>query len=397
MTFSVTSSTVGVQPNTTSGVTTNQTTLGSASNTATRVVQTAPTDTKAFSPTSVAFGGTSTVTVTLANSNGSALAGAAFSDTLTGMAAVGGAAGGTCTGANSNNLAAGGTSLSFSGITIPANGTCTVTFNVTGATIGSQTNTTSGVTTTLTPTAGSGSNTAGLTVNYATPTVAKAFSPTSIQSGGTSVVTITITNPNTLALSGGGFTDTLTGMSAAGGNVTGSCGASPSSLSAGTTAPTFSGIGVSASNTCTVVFSVTSTSIGSQPNATSGVTTTQTSTAGSVSNTATLTVFAAPTVAKAFNPTSIQSGGSSVVTVTLTNSNATALTGGAFTDTLANMSALGGAVTGNCVGTAPNNLAAGVTALSSSPPSRFQPAEAARSPSASPAPRSAPMPTQRPA
>ena len=38
------------------------------------------------------------------------------------------------------------------------------------------------------------------------------------------------------------------------------------------------------------------------------------------------------------------------MTLTLSNSNASALTGGAFTDTLANMSAVGGAVGGTCVG-----------------------------------------------
>ena len=49
------------------------------------------------------------------------------------------------------------------------------------------------------------------------------------------------------------------------------------------------------------------------------------------------------TINKAFGPPSIQSGGTSVVTLTLTNNNTFAATGGAFTDTLANMSAVGGA------------------------------------------------------
>src|SRR5207245_257414 len=105
-------------------------------------------------------------------------------------------------------------------------------------------------------------------------------------------------------------------------------------LVAGTTALSFSGITIPANGSCTVVFSVTSSTAGVQPNATSGVTTTQTAVAGPVSNTANLTVFALPTIAKAFAPTSIPTGGTSTVTLTLSNANASALTGAAFTDTL---------------------------------------------------------------
>lgn len=124
----------------------------------------------------------------------------------------------------------------------------------------------------------------------ASPTIAKAFNPTTIQSGGSSVVTLTLTNSNASALSGGAFTDTLVNMSAEGGAVGGSCGATPSSLSAGQTSLSFTGITIPASGNCTVIFSVTSNTVGGQPNTTSGVTTTQTPTAGSASNTATLTV-----------------------------------------------------------------------------------------------------------
>src|SRR5260370_1408974 len=109
-------------------------------------------------------------------------------------------------------------------------------------------------------------------------------------------------------------------------------------------------------SSCTVTFSVTSSTVGGNPNTTSGVTTTQTPSSGSPSNIATLTVInlASTTITKAFNPTTIQSGGRSVVTLTLSNSNASNLTGGAFTDTLANMSAVGGAVGGTCTGTTPS-------------------------------------------
>jgi uncharacterized repeat protein (TIGR01451 family) len=93
---------------------------------------------------------------------------ASFTDTLSNMAISGAQnAGGTCTGANGNSFANGDTNLSFSGITIPASGSCTVTVLVTSSTVGTNPNTTSGVTTTEVPTAGTASNTANLVVNSA--------------------------------------------------------------------------------------------------------------------------------------------------------------------------------------------------------------------------------------
>ncbi len=155
------------------------------------------------------------------------------------------------------------------------------------------------------------------------PTIAKGFNPTSIPSGGTSLVTVTLSNSNASNLTGGAFTDTLVNMSAVGGAVGGTCaGTTPGTLGAGATALSFTGITIPASSSCTVTFSVTSSTVGGNNNTTSGVTTTQTPTAGTVSNTAQLTVttFASPTIAKGFNPTSIPSGGTSLVTVTLSNS-----------------------------------------------------------------------------
>ena len=137
-----------------------------------------PTITKAFAPTTIQSGGTSLVTLTLTNTNTTTLTGGAFTDTLANMSAVAGAVGGTCTGTTPNILTAGQTALSFSGITVPASGSCTVTFSVTSGTVGGQPNSTSGVTTTQTPTAGTGSNTATLTVTALTPPVVATPIPT---------------------------------------------------------------------------------------------------------------------------------------------------------------------------------------------------------------------------
>src|SRR2546429_163009 len=108
------------------------------------------------------------------------------------MNAVGGSVTGTCVGTTPSSLSAGATALSFSGITIPGSGSCTVIFSIASSTAGNLTNTTSGVTTAqTTPSTGVASNTATLTVNAA-PTIAKAFGASSIQSGGTTTVTVTL-------------------------------------------------------------------------------------------------------------------------------------------------------------------------------------------------------------
>ncbi len=365
--FSVTSSTLGVQPNTTSGVSTAQTTgAGAPSNTATLTVLTPPTIAKAFNPATIQSGANSLVTLTLSNSNASTpFTGGSFTDTLVHMSAVGGAVGGTCSGTTPATLTAAQTALSFSGITIPAGGNCTVTFSVTSTTLGAQHNSTSGVSTNEIPTIGPVSNTATLTVQ-ATPTISKVFNPSTIQSTGASVVTLTLANTNAFDLTGASFTDTLANMTASGGSVTGTCsGITPGSLSAGATNLSFSGITISATSSCTVIFSVTSSTVGAQPNTTSGVSTNEVSTTGSASNTATLTVLAPPTISKAFNPASIPTGTASTVILTLSNSNATVdLTNASFTDALNNMSASGGSVSGTCAGIAPGTLSAGQTSLS---------------------------------
>ena len=80
--------------------------------------------------------------------------------------------------------------------------------NVTGTAAGTQNNTTGNVTSTEGGTGG----TASASINVvAPPSIAKAFSATTIPLNGTTSLTFTITNPaaNTVAETGVAFTDTL--------------------------------------------------------------------------------------------------------------------------------------------------------------------------------------------
>jgi hypothetical protein len=182
------------------------------------------------------------------------------------------------------------------------------------------------------------------------PTIRKAFNPTSIPAGGTSLVTLTLTNPNTgISLTGAAFTDTLVNMSAAGGAVGGTCaGTSPGTLSAGATNLSFSNITIPAGASCTLTFTVTSAIPGVFTNTASGVSSNEALT-GSSSNTPALTVVAPPSISKTFTPGSIPLGTNSSLMFTIANPNAVALTGIGFADSLpSGLAAL--AVVGSCGG-----------------------------------------------
>ncbi len=368
ITLTVTSDIPGAHDNQTSGVSSVQAPTGAVSNIATLTVTAAtPAIAKAFAPATINADGTSTITFTLANTNGIALTAAGFTDALSGMAvAAAGPAGGTCTGAAGNALTAGQAALTLSNLTIPANGSCTVAVVVTSDVPGAHDNTASGITSTQAP-AGAGSNTATLTVNAVAPTIAKAFAPATIAAGATSTITFTLANTLGVPLTSGAFSDTLAGMSvSAAGPAGGTCaGAAGNVFGAGATALAFTGLTVPANGSCTVTVVVTSSIPGAHDNATTALTSAQ-APASAVSNTATLTVTAvAPTIAKAFAPASIVADATSTITFTIANSLGVPLTSANFTDTLANMQVnANGFAGGTCAGAGGNFLTAGQTALS---------------------------------
>jgi uncharacterized repeat protein (TIGR01451 family) len=317
---------------------------GVTSNTDSRTVLIAgstlpPSIAKAFSPTSIPVGGVSTLTFTITNPNaGTVLTGVAFTDTFPAgleVAATPNASASPGCGSPTFAPAAGNTSVSFSGGTIAASGTCTVTVDVTATTAGTKVNTTGNVTSTN---GGTGNTTTATLTAVAPPSIAKAFSPSSIGVGGVSTLTFTITNPNLgTALTGVAFTDTFpAGLEVAatpGAGISG-CGSPTFAPAAGNTSVSFSGGTIAASGTCTVTVDVTATTSGAKVNTTGNVTSTNGGTGNTGTDTLTVTAVSPPSLAKAFSPNPIAVGGVSTLTFTITNPNAgTSLTGVAFTDT----------------------------------------------------------------
>ena len=182
---------------------------------------------------------------------------------------------------------------------------------------------------------------ATLTVAALQPvTGAKAFAPTNLHGGGTpSTVTLTLTNPNGVALTGAALTDTLpAGLAIASpANTSTTCGAG--TVSTGATSATLSNGTIPAAGNCTIKFDV----VASNPNAyvdgnvTNSIAANALTTTQGVGNTAfsaNVRLQTGARVEKVFAPTPITTGGTSTLTVTVRNFNATPLTGSiAFTDT----------------------------------------------------------------
>ena len=171
----------------------------------------------------------------------------------------------------------------------------------------------------------------------ANPTLAKAFSPATIAKGTTSTLTFTLTNPNNINLTEAAFTDALpTGVKVATPpNASNTCNGT-FNPSAGDTNLTFSGGTIPANSSCTARIDVTAALPGVYLNVTGYISTRESgiNTGAGGSASATLTVLDTPGFIKHFSPNPIYAGQTSTLTFTLTNPNAVALAGAAFTDTL---------------------------------------------------------------
>ena len=313
------------------------TTLATSDNvppTASTVVLNAPTISKAFSPTALAIGNSSTLTLTIGNTNTAhALNGIAISDTLP-VSPVGLVfatppnAATTCTGASPNIS---GTTISISGGSIAAEQSCTVTVDVTS----SANNTYTNITDTVSSSNGGTGVTASADIIFSPkPTIDKAFSVATIPIDGTATMSFVITNNTAAAITGMSFSDTypVNLVNEAIPNVTNTCGGTVTAAAGGGSLSLAGGGIVAVGGTCSISVDVTSATAGVYDNTTTGVDSIESTPAGPVSNIATLSVLAPPTVSKAFSPSTMGADQISTLTITLTNPNNTAITGVAFTD-----------------------------------------------------------------
>ena len=189
-----------------------------------------PTLGKAFSPANINAGGVSTLTITLSNANSSvANLTAPLVDTLPSglvIAAIPNAAT-TCGGTVTAN--AGTSTATLTDGSIMANGSCTVAVDVTAPNGGSFINSLPAGALRTSNGNNAAPAVATLTVNAQTgggpPTLGKSFSPATINAGGVSTLTITLTNPNnTVADLTAQLIDTLpSGMMAVAGSVSSTC------------------------------------------------------------------------------------------------------------------------------------------------------------------------------
>ena len=233
---------------------------------------------KAFSPATVVDGGTTVLTFTVTAPAGApAVSNVGFVDALPSGLRVATAAsvGGTCANAAAATTAAAGSgTITVTNLQVPAGASsCTVTVNVTnasgqvnascGASPAAFTNTSANVTVTN---VANGVTPSCLTVTSITPTLNKAFSPTTIVDGGTTVLTFTVTAPaGAPAVSNVGFVDALpSGLQVASvANVGGTCAnaAAATTAVAGSGTITVTNLQVPAgTSSCTVAVNVTNTS-----------------------------------------------------------------------------------------------------------------------------------------
>lgn len=315
--------------------------------------------TKSFSPTSIAAGGVSTVTITLQNPTATDYTGATLTDSLpNGLLVYGTPASSQCNGGTvTYNSSSTPNTVTLSGGTIPSTsnpsipGTCTFAFQVTTAkTVGTATFTNTIAAGALTTNQGiSNPSAVPATLNtQAGLTLSKSVSPASITINGISTYTVTLQNRTTNALTGVQMVDTLpanltiTGTpstTCTGGTITYDNQVSPVVL-------TMSGATINAASsspatptTCTVTFKVTTTAAGSFTNTIGAGKVTSNEGYSNVSavssNSMSVSASAVPmTGSKSFSPAAIAGGANTRLRIQLSAPADTALTNFSVTDNL---------------------------------------------------------------
>ena len=318
----VTGAAANAYTNTTGNVT--STNGGTGNATTANVTVFAPTTiSKTFTPASIPVGGTSVLSFTISNPSTSiALTGISFTDVFPTGLQVASTPHATNTCGGTFSAAANSGTVGLMGGSLAANGSCGISVRVIGTTAGVESNTTGPLSSTQLG-ASSTSNTAALTV-VGPPTISKAFGAPSIPFNGNVQLSLTITNLNTVSLSGIAFTDNLPSGLKVSSNpaVTNGCGGTvQASANAGSVS--LSGGALPANNMCAISLNLSGTSAGVKNNTTGAISANE-SGKGSSSNTATVTVEAPPSGVSFSSPTvdfgtvTLWGGTSQVLTVTNT-------------------------------------------------------------------------------
>ncbi|MEX1058465.1 MAG: hypothetical protein WED11_12080, partial [Natronospirillum sp.] len=310
-----------------------------------------PTVGKDFSPATVNPGVPSTLTITLTNTGSTAsILSSSFTDTLPGGLVIAGSPSKTCVGGTLTAALGGSTVTLGAGASIPV-GSCTITVLVSADAGGNYINSLAAGA--LVTDNGSNAAPAIATLTVSSPSgvsLSKAFSPATIFAGGTSTLTITLSNVGPTASLTAALLDRLPPGVVVVGNVSSTCippltgfnrqqpATQPRFQTVAYRMPsrivkawfhttpstaTLTGASIPANGSCTFTVKVTAPIAGSYLNvlpAGALQTTNGNNPAPAVATLTVLPVTGGPALSKSFSPSTIKPGGSSTLTITLTNS-----------------------------------------------------------------------------
>ncbi len=317
---------------------------------------------KGFSPAYIGPGQTTTLKFKLVSTydpnavNPLILTGVSFTDTLPAGLVVANVPNGStdCTGGTVTANAASNL-VTLSGVSISPGSTCNVQVDVTAAALGAYNNTI-GACSVTTNQGVCNPSSATSTLNVVNqPTINKAFSPTSVNAGVYSTLTVTVTNNSTSTLTGIRLTDTLPSGLAIDSTPTASttCSNGVVTAVAGSNTLALSGASLGAGLSCTFQARVMANTPATYTNC---INISQLANDQNLTNPGQvctpLTVKPPSSVSKSFNPASIAAAGTSTLIITLGNSTASPITlSSAFVDALPGNTAATGALV---VAAAPN-------------------------------------------
>ncbi|HZJ45086.1 MAG TPA: Ig-like domain repeat protein [Pyrinomonadaceae bacterium] len=361
-TVGVKGTTSGTKLNTTSAIISSEAGTGATSNTAAITVVAPPALAKLFNPTTIAPGVISILTISVTNpgSNTIQLNGVGFTDNFPANLVVASPNGLVNTCGGTATAAPGSGSVSLTGATIPINSSCSVSVAVTSSLGGLYVNNTNPVSSSN----GGTGNFASATLHVvAPPTITKLFQPNTVVQNGTTLMSFTVSNPNTNAsLTGITFTDNLPAglLIASPNNLTNACGGTFTAIAGSSSIGLLGGTLGPASNptlaNCVISVTVKAPNTLGTLNNTTGPIFANESGPGVTSNSASMTVIATPvppTIAKNFGVATIPFNGTTSLTFTLANPNsALTLSNISATDTLPPglVVATPNRLSGNCTG-----------------------------------------------